>query len=334
MRETPRWTTSVVLATTLTCLAAALSGCTGSEQEPAPGPLPAVRTVPVPEGAAYLGMHLSATLEDRRRAMTDLEADLGRTVVLDRVYHRFDADFPTAYDRWSVARGRTLFLGWSCRTTDGVVDWREVADGAWDDVIDARAAAVAELDVPVMISFCHEPGTYLGEERSGTTEDFVAAWRHVVTRFAEAGTATSWVWTLTAYAFREGEAPAWYPGDDVVDWVGVDGYVNVDCPWLDVPWRTWTETFTDAHAFAAEHDKPLAVAEFSLREDPADPERKGAWLSDAAAEVAAMPRLRAVVGFNSVESCSDQVASTPEALAGLRSLAHSDALSARPGQPG
>ncbi len=44
-----------------------------------------------------------------------------------------------------------------------------------------------------------------------------------------------------------------------------------------------------------------------------------------------MEGLGAVVGFNSVENCSDYVASTPEALAGLREMALSDFLAPRAG---
>lgn len=284
-----------------------------------------------PAGGAYFGNHFSATV-DRRASLAGLEEDLGRQVALDHTYHRFDTAFPDAYDRWTLDQGRSLFLSWSCRLDgSGAVDFRDVVDGEWDEVIDARARDVAALGEPVLLSFCHEPDGYLGADKSGTEEDYIAAWRYLSDRFEAAGARNvSWVWTLTSYAFREGDPDSLYPGDDVVDWVGVDGYVNIGCPWLNVGWASWTDTFGVAADFAASHDKPLTVAEFSLREDPADPQRKREWLAQAVPEIQAMPNLRAVVGFNSVEPCSDAVASTPEAVAGLRELSTSDYLSVTP----
>ena len=314
----------LVTAAVLSVIAAALTGCAPGPATTREGPPAAVAKVVVPSGA-YLGMHFPGSPQSRAHAMGRLEDRLGRTLALDRAYHRWDVPFPTAGDRRSVAAGHTLFLGWSCRATSGVVDWRALADGAYDDLIDARAAALTALGRPVLMSFCHEPATYVG--RSGTSADFVAAWRHLVVRMADDGAPVSWVWTLTSHAFRQRQADAFYPGDDVVEWVGVDGYVNVDCPWLDVPWRSWDETFGSAEAFAEAHDKPLAIAEFSLREDPTDAGRKGRWFRDSLPQLTAMRQLHAVVGFNSAERCSSYVVSSPAALTGLRTWADSDFFS-------
>ena len=118
------------------------------------------RGVEQPAMGAYLGTHFSASLPDRMAALEGLEESLGRQVAIDHVYHRFDAVFPTAYDRATVAAGRTLFLSWSCRTKSGVVRWDEIADGSLDPIIDARADAVASIGEPVLMSFCHEPAAY------------------------------------------------------------------------------------------------------------------------------------------------------------------------------
>jgi beta-mannanase len=182
----------------------------------------------------------------------------------------------------------------------------------------------------VLLGFAHEPGALLGDGagRSGDETAYVDAWRHMAERFAEVGADNvSWVWTLTAYSFRTGDPESLYPGDDIVDWVGVDGYVNVACPWLDVPWSSWTEAFTPAVEFAEEHRKPLVVAEFGLREDSADPQRKSQWLADAADEIRRMPQIKAVVSFDSQESCSSPIDSSAEAVQGYREMGSADWLS-------
>ena len=55
-------------------------------------------------------------------------------------------------------------------------------------------------------------------------------WNHVRAIFAEEGADNAkWVWTPTTWHFVTGNAPAFYPGDDVVDVIGADGYLWSPC---------------------------------------------------------------------------------------------------------
>jgi beta-mannanase len=275
---------------------------------------------------------------DRRATIADLEEQIGRPFVLDHVYHNWNGEFPGEYDRWTIDRGRTLFLSWTTRQTgEPTAKWAAVAAGTYDELIDQRAAAVRDLGVPVLMSFDHEPGAQVGSGAadSGSPSEYRDAWRHVVERFRAAGADNvSWVWTLTAYTFRESDPSPLYPGDKVIDWVGVDGYTNIDCPWLDVPWRSWEEIFGKANDFAAAHGKPLVIAEFSAREDPADPRRKADWLRQAVAATASLSQLKALVSFNSTQDCSSVIATSPEAVGAYRDIASSPAFAATVGDAG
>jgi hypothetical protein len=300
-------------------LALACGSCSATTAAPDGG-----AAVPVPAEGAYFGTHFSASLPDRRQRLEALEDQLGRGFAVDHTYYQWDDVFPTDYDRWTLRSGRIPFLNWTTRSSDGPpVKFSDIISGDLDAVIDARAREVADLGRPVFVAFAHEPGPLIGDSpsTSGTEEEYVEAWRHVVSRFdAEGADNVSWVWTLTAFAFKNGDQDTLYPGDDVVDWVGVDGYVNVRCPWLDVPWTRWAEVFTPAHDFAASRDKPLMVAEFGLREDPSDPARKAEWLSESVEDIKDMPSLKAVVSFNSQSSCSSPVVSSQQALRGYRTM--------------
>jgi len=253
-----------------------------------------------------------------------LERRIGRPFAIDHVYHRWDSAFPSDYDRWTVAQGRILFLNWtSRRADDSATSWAAIAMGEEDDLIADRAADIARLGSPVLLGFSHEPGALEGdgEARSGARADYIAAWRHIVERFAEAQVENvSWVWTLTAYEFRTGDPESWYPGDEVVDWVGVDGYANVRCPWLDVPWLSWEEIFGAATDFADRHGKAVVIAEFMAGEDPIDPQAKANWFRAGVDALVAMPSIKAVVSFNSVHTCSSIVASSDEAATAYRDI--------------
>jgi hypothetical protein len=56
---------------------------------------------------------------------------------------------------------------------------------------------------------------------------FVAAWRHIVTVFRDAGArGVTWLWTVNIIrkgGFVPSPAP-WWPGSSYVNWVGIDGY--------------------------------------------------------------------------------------------------------------
>jgi hypothetical protein len=296
------------------------------DQDASPLPSP----VPVPrDGTAYFGTEFSASLPDRAQLVEQQERRLGRRFDIEHVYHKFDEPFPSDYDRTTVAQGRTLFVTWSCSLArGGSLKWQDVASGRWDSVIDERAQDVQDLGRPILMSFCHEPGGH--PSSSGSPSDFVAAWRHVVDRFRQDGvTNVAWVWTLTAYSFRTGSAGQYFPGDGWVSWVGGGGYTNIACPWLTTGWTSWNGVFGAANTFARDHGLPLIVAEFSLREDPDQPDRKGRWLASSLSEMRAMSQLRAVVAFNSTSSCSSYVVSSPQALAGYRTLARSSFFDAR-----
>lgn len=286
--------------------------------------------VVVPASGAYLGAHVLPVDGSREAAITKLEQGIGRKLAIDHVYYRWNAPFPSAEDRKTIDEGRILFLSWTSRATSGpAAKWTDIAAGREDTLIDARAKAIRDLGHPVLMGFAAEPGQLIGSTsgRSGSPDELISAFRHIVERFRGAGaTNVSWIWTLTAHEFRVGDAMQTYPGDAYVDWVGVDGYTNIQCPWLKVPWVPFQQLYSSAITFARDHSKPLAVAEFNLREDPADPSRKGTWLKDVSVALKANPTVKAVVSFDSSQSCAAVIDTSPQALAGYRALGESPLL--------
>ena len=314
----------------------ASNGPSGSPAGPNPGSgLGPALAVPVPSTGAYFGTHFSKDLPDRQATLLDLEGKMGRKFAIDHVYYRWDTTFPAEYDRWTAGQGRLLFLSWTTLRSQGpAVKWADIASGRQDQVIDARAAAIKTFGHPLLLGFAHEPGALVGSTNfsSGTPTEYVAAWKHLKQRFQDAGVHNvSWVWTLTGQTFRHGDPESFYPGDAVVDWVGVDGYANLPCPGLNAPWAPWSQVFGGAVQFAQGRAKPLIVAEFGVGEDAMDSERKARWYRDAATTIAKTPTIKAVVSFNSQASCSAYAAGTPASLAGYRDMGQSGGLLVQPG---
>lgn len=262
----------------------------------------------VPPSGAYLGAYVAPRSDgDPREAVTALEARIGRPLAIDHLYYRWDQAIPTAAEAWDAAVGRLPFINWSVRRSDGTaVPWRSIANGSQDAWIIDRADALKTFGSPLYLAFDHEPEADLGT--SGTASEYAAAFRHIVTVFRSRGvTNVGFVWDMMTWTFdpRSGRDPdAFYPGDDYVDFIGLDGYDwYPDKP--DAPWESFHDIFGDGNNFAFEHHKPWIAAETGALEDPDRPDRKAEWLRDIAATAKTWPLLKAVVYFDTVKDGFD-----------------------------
>jgi beta-mannanase len=139
----------------------------------------------------------------------------------------------------------------------------------------------------------NDPYRYPWGPQNNTKEEYIAAWRHVVTRFREAGANNAvWVWSPhVAYEYWD----LYYPGDEYVDWVAT-GVLNFG------PIAQWSKWWSLADILGARYErmasfgKPVMIAEFGSL---AVGGNRAAWYADA---ISRMPRefpaIRGVVFFN------------------------------------
>jgi hypothetical protein len=109
-------------------------------------------------------------------------------------------------------------------------------------------------------------------------------------------TNVSWAWIVNGYPADPTQQPqidrdinAYYPGDEYVDWVGVDVY-DVGTPsWMDAP-----------YAFAVAHGKPVFVAEFAIRHEWSSlpPSQWQPWLSSIFDYFESHPAIKGISYFN------------------------------------
>lgn len=279
-----------------------------------------------PEGSAqvYLGAWIPAALDDPRldRASDPLgqfEAKAGKSVsILQR------------WEHWGLGRGGRIDIKWLQRVAESgaypMITWvpwdptrpdpaaqtgflmRDIAAGAHDAYIADIASEAAEWDGPLFIRFAQEMnGTwYPWGKHQNSPEEYVAAWRRVHRIFADNGAGhVTWVWNPSEKNHPE-SLGLWYPGDDVVDWVAVDGY-NWDAPqyWQQNgdTWRLLDQvfrlSFDDINAFVPP-DKPRMIAETASNERADDPGKKAAWICDAFGRALpeALPEVRAILWFD------------------------------------
>ena len=88
-----------------------------------------------------------------------------------------------------------------------------------------------------------------------------------------------------------GDAPAFYPGDDAVDWTCVDVYAGSD-------FRSLGDLLAPFFTWAAARPKPIIIGEFGVARAWGSAQR-AAWLRDAARTIKANPQVKAVSYFES-----------------------------------
>ncbi|MEU4215595.1 glycosyl hydrolase [Actinoplanes sp. NPDC026623] len=283
-----------------------LAGCTSHRRdEPEPTPSPDLTSAPVavavnpgpfeagpfeaPATGAYLGAWIKPdelTHVGRVAAVEGLEQDLGRSLDIVNTYRRFEQMVGTKSDAEFLAQGSTLMVSWATG------DNRSILAGEHDRLIRQQARAIRRVGKPVLLRIRWEMDRPNLRATMWSGEDYIAAYRYIRQIFAqERVDNVSWVWCPTAEGFIRGDAPAFYPGDDQVDWTCVDVYAgNLFQPIgrLMGPFLQW----------AAQRPKPIIIGEFGVAKAWGSAGR-AAWLHNAAGTFKANPQIKGVVYFES-----------------------------------
>ncbi|WP_433333585.1 glycoside hydrolase family 26 protein [Spirillospora sp. CA-294931] len=221
------------------------------------------------------------------------EKDLGRRLDIVQRYVGWQSKFPDEGDSGAMKDGRYLLLTWAG------ADTKEIVGGKHDEVIKERARAIKEAGRPIFLRWQRDmdkPG--LQDKRIHSAADFIAAWKHIRGIFtAEKVDNVAWVWCPTAGGFGSRGAPAYYPGDDQVDWICSDAQ-----PGGDYDYRDLSETLKLFIEWARDRPKPLMIAELGVPQ--AYGARRAEWLRKAA-KTLQDPQIKAVVYFNSNEQAEE-----------------------------
>lgn len=239
--------------------------------------------------------------------------------------------FPVQQARDLWARGIMPHWTWEpwdpalSATDPAQITLQDILDGEWDTYISQRGAELAQLGTPVLVRWGHEfNGDWYPWATGLNGEDprtYVRAYQRVHDLVTAAGaTNVQWIWS-----YNNGSVPgeSWnqpaaaYPGDDYVDWIGIDGYNWGFGPSWDTTGDHWTSfdgVIGDAYRTAMQiaPDKPVAIAEIGSTEDGGD---KAEWLSTAFADLAAdrYPNVRLLTYFDMLKEEPWAVTSSADA---------------------
>jgi Glycosyl hydrolase family 26 len=221
------------------------------------------------------------------------------------------------------SRGETPLVSWQLYKSGyegATIPLSQIAAGAYDG--DLRRAAGEVKAMPfgeILIRFGHEMnGDWYGW--SGDPAAFVAAWRHVVSLFrAEGVTNVKWIWSANvdngSYPFK-----AYFPGDEWVDYTGLDGY-NWGTAGIGVNrWESLDQVFSSSYAQLTQlSSKPVIITEVSSSEVGGD---KAAWIREGFLKTIpqSFPRVNAVVWFDRNQEENWRIDSSASSLTAYREV--------------
>ncbi len=283
----------------------------------------------VPEQGTLLGAYLDGWGSTPYVNVTGFEARLGRKLDIDHRYWAWDDGWPFFgaapyhYERWDVENGRIPLVSWDYL---GAGSLDAILDGSHDALVRSRAREVARFGDPLFLRWGYEMnGSWMpwsGYQNGRSAAKFVAAWRRLHDLFvAEGATNAVWVWAPNAASNPDepwNDFRNYYPGDEYVDWVGIDGYNwGTTEPWSR--WQTFAEIVRPVYDAYADR-KPVMVAETGSTEHGGS---KADWLLEARAAVQReFPSIAALVYFNYDHGGYDwELTSSAAALDAFRSLA-------------
>lgn len=194
---------------------------------------------------------------------------------------------------WARRNPRRKLI-WSIPLTFEATPLKRVAAGAHDGDFAAAAAAIARWQPDAILRIGWEMnGDWMAWASKGAEDDYIGAYRRVATIFREASPLFSFDWCANV-GLQNSPPDLAYPGDDVVDTIGLDVY---DAPFEPDTAKRWREIAEGPYGlawledFAARHRKKMSVAEWGvgLRDAPDNPyfvERMSDWFSAHAGAIA------------------------------------------------
>lgn len=203
-------------------------------------------------------------------------------------------------DQYARAHGRALWITvepwtWDQQrriTSDQLRSG--ILGGGYDGIIDGLCGAIGQLQAPVTVRWAQEM-----EDKSGrfiwanwTPSDYIAAYRHVVERCRASAPKARFMWSPKG----DPSLADYYPGDDVVDDIGLSVFVLQQQDQREYGHdRTFEEVLKPAYDRVLPFGKPIYVAELGYIGDQAYVTK---WAHDSMGKNPTFPELRGVAYFD------------------------------------
>ncbi|HET6877170.1 MAG TPA: hypothetical protein VFH38_06545 [Jatrophihabitans sp.] len=230
------------------------------------------------------------------------------------IVHQYNTNgqlFPTAAEQAAALQpghNRLLLIDWKPATD---MSWAAVAAGKADSRIDAEAAYLkANWRYPFFLSIYHEPEDNVDPTPGSgyTASDFADMFRHTILRLRADGV-TNAITVMNYMGFVNWTQKPWFnqlwPGNDVVDWIGLDPYgTGSPTGWGAHDLTTLIDrklnSFPGYYTWATRNfpGKPIMLCEWGISYDPSYPTGQADFFNTMDDQIGQYPALRALVYFD------------------------------------
>ncbi len=187
---------------------------------------------------------------------------------------------------------------WDASSKEGI-DYRGLLLGRYDKYISDFALSLKDIGQEVMVRFAHEQNGdwYPWSGKRVGKDTYIALCRYIKGIFDKNDVKNvKWVFSVNWEDIPEDNYFLdYYPGDDYVDYIGIDGY-----NWgKSERWSKWME-FKDIFLkryleIVNNTPKPVLITEFSTSSSGGD---KAKWIRQAFREIDSMDRIHGIILFN------------------------------------
>ncbi len=204
-----------------------------------------------------------------------------------------------------------------------------IINGEWDDYIKTWAKEIKRFQYPIFIRFAHEfnidgyPWCLIHNNKD--PQLYIKMFRYVVDIFRKEGAYNAlFVWCPMNYSHPN---EAWndylkaYPGDDYVDWIGIDGYNwGTSQDWSQ--WLTFEELFKEPIRKLSKNfpTKPIMIAEFASAPQGGD---KAKWILDIPEFIkSTLKPIKAIHWFDLKKEADWRIVAPPTAGTAFKYMIH------------
>jgi hypothetical protein len=285
------------VAALVVALTVATAGCgTDRRDEPAPAaetgraglaPSPDATGPVVADVDEVLGSGgplFGVTMPDRSAAaVAKVATEVGCRPALQQIFASVEDGISVKTLRASAGLLVLSLEPWTTGRGEDQPDWSlaETISGHWDRQYQAIARSLVEYRNPILVRFAHEMNGHWypwGTANGNKSGQYVAAWKHVVDLFREAGVTNAlWVWSPNILRGADSRTvKQFWPGSSYVDVIGLTGYGVRE----NSPSTTYRATLKLIYALT---DKPIVLTEVGVQ--PGSEKRSwlkafGGWLRD------------------------------------------------------
>lgn len=247
-------------------------------------------------------------------ALAEVAAEVGCRPTLQQIFASVEEGISAKTLRAAAGLLVLSLEPWTTGRGADQPDWSlaETINGHWDRQYLAVARSVVEYREPILIRFAHEMNGHWypwGTANGNRPGQYVAAWRHVVDLFREAGATNAlWVWSPNVVRGASSRTVRqFWPGSSYVDVVGLSGYGVRE----RTPVTTYRATLKLIYALTK---KPIVLTEVGVQPGS----EKRSWLREFGGWLRQNPQIRGFIWNMMARDGNWQYDDTPSNLAAFK----------------